>query len=193
MSDSFTSSGRFGLQALGSSGLFAVRRSSFVDGRGSFSRLFCDQDLQAAGWRWSVAQVNLSHTSQSGTVRGMHFQRPPHTEAKLVTCLSGRVWDIAVDIRRRSSTLLRATGLELSEDNDLALLIPPGFAHGFQSLSDNATLLYLHGGHHVVDADDGLNPLDPLLGIRWPLEITTMSDKDRTRPLLAQAFEGLEP
>jgi dTDP-4-dehydrorhamnose 3,5-epimerase len=107
-----------------------------ADDRGSLSRLFCADELAASGWAWPVAQINHTVTLHRGAVRGFHFQRPPHAEAKLVSCLRGAVWDVAVDLRQGSPTFLQHRAIELSADNGQALLIPPGFAHGFQALRD---------------------------------------------------------
>jgi dTDP-4-dehydrorhamnose 3,5-epimerase len=162
-----------------------------VDARGSFARLFCDEELAGAGWRWPVRQANRSVTRQAGSIRGMHFQHPPHAEAKLVICLRGAVCDVAVDVRAGSPTLLRWAMHELSADNGAAMLIPPGFAHGFQTLGDDAELLYFHSAPYVSAAEDGLHPLDPRLAIAWPRAVTVMSERDAARPHLAASFAGV--
>jgi dTDP-4-dehydrorhamnose 3,5-epimerase len=123
----------------------------------------------------------------------MHFQMSPHAEAKLVTCLSGAIWDVAVDIRARSPTFGRWHAVELSEDNAVSFLIPEGFAHGFQALSDNVQMLYCHSEAYAPDAEGGLNPLDPRLDITWPLAIAELSRRDQNHPLLSDTFRGVEP
>jgi dTDP-4-dehydrorhamnose 3,5-epimerase len=138
---------------MGLRGLVAVQRHRLADARGSLSRLFCAQELAAAGWAWPVVQINHTVTLHRGAVRGMHYQRAPHTEAKLVSCLRGAVWDVAVDLRAGSPTFLQHRALELSADNGTALLIPPGFAHGFQALSDGVELLYFHSAAHAPAAE----------------------------------------
>ena len=168
-----------------------VVRHPLADARGSFARLFCDDELAGAGWTGPVRQANHSITRQAGSVRGMHFQRPPHAEAKLVICLRGAVCDVAVDVRAGSPTLSRWVMRELSADNGAAMLIPPGFAHGFQTLGDDVELLYFHSAPHVPNAEDGLHPLDPRLAIPWPREVTVMSDRDAARPHLPATFTGV--
>ncbi len=173
-------------------GLRVVRRQPFSDARGSFARLFCLDALQAAGWPHSVAQVNHSHSKRAGTVRGLHFQRPPHHEWKLVSCLHGAVWDVAVDVRRGSPTYAQWHAQVLTPENGAALLLPPGFAHGFQCLSDDTELLYVHSQAHCAQADAGLHPMDPELALPWPQPVTEWSERDRQLPTLAQGFEGVD-
>jgi dTDP-4-dehydrorhamnose 3,5-epimerase len=183
---------RFQVQPLGLQGLVAVQRQRMADARGSLSRLFCAQELAAAGWTWPVVQINQTVTLHRGAVRGMHYQRAPHTEAKLVSCLRGAVWDVAVDLRAGSPTFLQHRALELSADNGTALLIPPGFAHGFQALSDGVELLYLHSAAHAPGFEVGLHPQDPALAVPWPLEVTQLSERDRSHPFIQlAAFEGV--
>lgn len=168
-----------------------IERQQLGDGRGFLSRLFCAEELAAAGWRKSIAQINHTFTQKSGTVRGMHFQHPPHAEMKLVTCLRGAIWDVAVDLRAGSSTFLQCHTEELSAANHRALLIPEGFAHGFQTLSDGCELIYLHSAAYVPEAEAGLNPQDPMLAIPWPGAIAEMSDRDAQHPLLGHQFKGV--
>jgi dTDP-4-dehydrorhamnose 3,5-epimerase len=162
-----------------------------VDSRGFFSRLFCADELVAASWQKPVAQVNLTFTAKRGTVRGLHFQHPPHAEMKLVICLRGKVWDVAVDLRRNSGTHLQWHAEEISVDNQRALLIPEGFAHGFQALTDNVELLYCHSVAYRENAQGGVNPRDFKLAIEWPLEITELSDRDAHQPFIDQGFVGI--
>lgn len=171
--------------------LKVIERQQVGDSRGFFSRLFCADELAAAGWRKPVAQINETLTRQQGTIRGMHYQRPPHAEMKLVTCLAGEIWDVAVDLRRGSPTFLRWHAEELSAANSRAMLIPEGFAHGFQTLAANCSLLYLHSVPYAAEAEAGLNPKDPMLGITWPLEIAELSARDSRHPLLSRQFEGV--
>ncbi len=182
---------RFTVTELMPDGPRLVVRHPLADARGSFARLFCDEELAGAGWRWPVRQANHSVTRQAGSIRGMHFQRPPHVEAKLVMCLRGAVCDVAVDVRAGSPTLLRWVMHELSAENGAAMLIPPGFAHGFQTLGDDAELLYFHSAPHVPAAEGGLHPLDPRLAIAWPRAVTVMSERDAARPHLPASFEGV--
>lgn len=185
---------RFELTPLALSGLVAVRRHRVGDERGSLSRVFCGQELAAAGWRWPIAQINHTCTESAGTVRGMHFQYSPHQEAKLVTCLRGRAWDVAVDLRRDSPTFLQWCAQEISCENEIALLIPPGFAHGFQALTDGVELVYAHSVSHVPEAEGGLSPLDPCMAIDWPLPVERLSHRDASHPRLQDTtFTGLTP
>ena len=138
-----------------------------------------------------IVQINHSRTTKVGAVRGMHFQRPPHAEMKLVRCLKGRVWDVAVDLRTDSPTFLQWHAEELSATNHRALLIPEGFAHGFQALSDGVELVYLHSAAYTKESEGGLNPKDARLSIAWPLAITELSGKDAQHAELDQQFEGL--
>lgn len=167
-----------------------IERRSLGDLRGYLSRLFCAEELAEAGWQKPIAQINLTFTAKRGTVRGLHFQFPPHAEMKLVSCLRGRVWDVAVDLRRGSDTLLQWHAEELSADNQRALLVPEGFAHGFQALTDEVELLYCHSAAFHEEAESGLNPLDPDLAIEWPLEIAELSDRDARFPMIDRDFEG---
>jgi dTDP-4-dehydrorhamnose 3,5-epimerase len=153
--------------------------------------LFCAEELSVAGWKKPIAQINHTRTSRRGTVRGMHFQRAPHSEMKLVSCIRGSVWDVAVDLRKGSATFLQWHAEELSAENGRAMLIPEGFAHGFQSLTDDVELLYCHSAPYHAEAEDGLNPADPELAIAWPLEITELSGRDTQHPMIGQTFAGL--
>ena len=182
---------RLTLSDLPLAGLKLVERQRFGDSRGFLSRLFCAEELAAAGWQKSIAQVNHSHTSTCGIVRGMHFQLPPYAEMKLVSCLRGKVWDVAVDLRADSSTFLHWHAEELSAENNRALLIPAGFAHGFQTLTDDAELLYCHSAAYRVESEAGLNPTDPELAIDWPLEIAELSDRDAQLPMVNRKFSGV--
>ena len=182
---------RFTVTDLPLAGLKRIERQQAADSRGFFSRLFCAEALAVVGWRKPVAQINQTLTERRGTVRGLHFQKPPHAEMKLVTCLKGSVWDVAVDLRANSPTFLQWHAEELSTANRCALLIPEGFAHGFQSLEDGCELLYLHSAAYVPEAEGGLQPQDPALAIAWPLAISEISARDAQHALLTQAYTGL--
>ncbi|MCO5400264.1 dTDP-4-dehydrorhamnose 3,5-epimerase family protein [Ralstonia soli] len=172
-------------------GLYEVTRQLLGDERGFFTRLFCAEELAAHGFHAPIAQVNHSYTQRRGTIRGVHFQHPPHAETKLVSCLRGRVFDVAVDLRHGSATFLRWHAIELSAQRHNSLLIPPGFAHGFQTLEDDCEMLYLHSAPHVAAAEGGLRPTDDRLAITWPLAVTACSERDRSHPALTSAFTGL--
>jgi len=173
--------------------VWCIERSLVCDERGFLSRLFCSRELSAFGWDWPIVQINHTYTEKCGTVRGMHFQKQPNGEAKLVHCIKGSIWDVAVDLRRGSPTFLKWTAQVLSAENRRALIIPPGFAHGFQSLQDNSELLYFHSYPYVPGSDAGLNPKDPRLAINWPKAISLISNKDSQQSLLDENFQGLTP
>jgi dTDP-4-dehydrorhamnose 3,5-epimerase len=172
-------------------GLMLVRRNAREDERGSLTRLFAAEEMASAGWRRPIAHVNQTVTRRRGAVRGLHFQHPPHAEMKLVSCLRGAVWDVAVDLRAGSPTFLRWYAHELSSANRLAMLVPEGFAHGLQTLTDGVELLYLHTAAYVPDAERGIHPREPLLHIDWPLAITEMTTRDQAHPPLPDDYLGL--
>ncbi|WP_455273004.1 dTDP-4-dehydrorhamnose 3,5-epimerase family protein [Rhizobium herbae] len=172
-------------------GLSVISRKTLSDDRGFLSRLFCEDDLAAFGWQGRIAQLNETGTLHKGTVRGMHFQRPPHAEIKLVTCTRGRVLDVAVDIRAHSPTFLQHFAIELSEDNACSLLIPKGFAHGFQALTGDVRMIYAHSESYAAASEGGLNPQDPALGIDWPLPVVNLSPRDAAHPLLSPDYRGV--
>lgn len=175
-------SARFSFEETGLAGLRLVRFKPLADERGVFARGFCASEFAAAGFDGRVAQANVSVTVAPGTVRGLHFQHPPAAEQKLVCCVAGSVFDVAVDVRRGSPTFLHWYGVTLAGAATTALLIPPGFAHGFQALEAGATLLYLVSTAYRADLEDGLHPVDPAVGIRWPQQVTLMSPRDAARP-----------
>lgn len=172
-------------------GLAVIEREPIGDARGSFARLFCDEVYAALGWPGRVRQINHSRTRGAGSVRGMHFQRAPALEAKLVTCLAGTVFDVAVDLRRGSPTFLHWHGVELAGGDARSFLIPEGFAHGFQVLSDEAELLYFHSAPYDRDHEGGLAPSDPALAIAWPLPIANLSARDAAHPAIDDHFAGI--
>lgn len=182
---------RFTVTGLPLNGLKLVERQRLGDSRGFLSRLFCSDELTAAGWTKPIAQINHTYTATLGTVRGMHFQRSPHAEMKLVNCIRGEVWDVAVDVRAASPTFMRWHAERLSSDNCRALLIPEGFAHGFQALTDDVELLYCHSVAYIPGAEAGLNPMDTRLAIAWPLQVTELSRRDASHPLIETGFEGV--
>lgn len=173
------------------SGLYEVHGSAIGDARGHFARLFCDQEFAAIRPGLHFTQINLSKTTESGSVRGMHYQLPPAAEAKLVRCLNGRVFDVAVDVRAGSPTFLQWHGINLTGDNQRALFIPEGFAHGFQALTEDAQLLYMHTVPWTPAAEAGLRYDDPRLAIAWPAPISRVSERDRDFPLLGSDFLGV--
>lgn len=173
-------------------GVKVIERRKIEDDRGFFSRIFCAEELGQAGWAHPIAQINHSYTAKKGSIRGMHFQKPPASEVKLVTCIRGAVYDAVVDVRKKSNYFLKNQTEILSADNRLAFLIPEGFAHGFQALTDDVELVYIHSSPFNSDLEGGLNPLDPLIGIQWPLEVASISLRDRNMNFINEEFEGLE-
>ena len=169
-------------------GVFELLAQPFADHRGAFLNAFRIQEpafAEAWGDR-GIAQVNLSRTEAVGTIRGLHLQAPPHSEAKLVRCLRGRVWDVAVDLRPGSTSYGQWHAVELSPERANVLLIPEGCAHGFQVLEPGSELLYLHSGAWVPEAETGVRWDDPQLAIDWPLPACELSERDRSLPLLSQ-------
>lgn len=169
-----------------------VQSSPHRDARGAFLRLFCAQELQSLLGQRQVAQINHSRTRRVGAVRGLHFQYPPHAEMKLIRCLRGRVWDVAVDLRAASPTFLHWHAEELIHDDARMLVIPEGFAHGFQVLEPDSELLYLHTAFYQPSSEGGLRYDDPLLAIAWPLPTQDLSSRDQSHPLLNADFAGVE-
>lgn len=169
-----------------------LTRKPVGDQRGWFERLYCVDELASANVTKSVRQINRSFTQQQGTIRGLHYQHPPNAEIKLVSCLQGHVFDVAVDLRRGSSTFLHYHGVELSQDNFKTAVIPEGFAHGFQALTPDCIMLYLHTAVYAPTCEDGVNPLDRTLSIEWPEDVTFLSGRDANLPSIATDFEGIE-
>ena len=145
----------------------------------------CSSDLKG------IVQINHTLTVMRGTVRGLHFQYPPHAEIKIVSCLRGEVFDVAVDLRQGSPTFLQWHGEILSASNHRTLLIPEGFAHGFQTLSDDCELLYFHTAAYQPSAEGGLNAQDPKLNIFWPETVVELSSRDAGQPLVNEEFVGV--
>lgn len=173
------------------SGLTLIERQPTGDARGFFVRLYCAEEFRAAGWHKPVAQINHTLTRKQGAVRGLHFQHPPHAEGKLVSCFKGQIFDVAVDLRRDSPTFLQWYSAILSAENHRSLLIPEGFAHGFQALTDDCELIYLHTTPFHAEAEGALNVTDPRLAVAWPLAIAQLSERDRAHPFIGPDFSGI--
>lgn len=161
------------------------------DTRGAFTRLFCAEELKPVLGERQIVQINHSRTSSVGAVRGMHFQHPPHAEMKMIRCLRGRVVDVAVDVRAGSATFLQWYAQELAQDDAQMLIIPEGFAHGFQVLEPESELLYLHTAFYNPSSEGGLRHDDPRLAITWPLPPQDLSPRDLSHPLLGADFTGV--
>lgn len=165
-------------------GVFVIELEPIADERGIFSRIFCQNEFRSVGINKNFVQANYSLTLKKGTVRGLHFQNPPKAESKIIKCLSGRVFDVAVDLRKDSPTFLKWTFVELSKENFRMIYIPEGCAHGFQTLEDNSELLYFHSEYYSPEHERTINYKNKKINIKWPLETTGISEKD----LLAKEF-----
>jgi dTDP-4-dehydrorhamnose 3,5-epimerase len=171
--------------------LKVVQSQPHRDGRGAFMRLFCARELKPVLGSRKIVQINHSQTSHAGAVRGMHFQPPPHAEMKMIRCLRGRVFDVAIDLRAGSPTFLRWHARELMGDDSEMVVIPEGFAHGFQALEPDSELLYLHTAFYEPSCESGLRHDDPRLAIAWPLQPHDLSARDSSHPLLDADFTGI--
>lgn len=172
-------------------GLTLISRKQATDKRGYFNRLFCLDTLVSDFGTRNIIQINHSFTEIKGTVRGLHYQKPPSAELKIITCLRGEIFDVAVDLRKNSPTFLRWHGEFLTEKNKSSLIIPEGFAHGFQTLTDNCELIYFHTKAYDKAAEAGINALEPRLKIKWPMAITDRSERDAKQPFLGEQFAGI--
>ena len=182
---------RFQIATTPLQGLVAVSRVPIEDDRGFFARFFCADELRDAGFNAPIAHMNHTLTRKRGAARGLHFQRPPHAEVKMVSCLRGEVFDVAVDLRRGSPTFLHWHAQVLSAANMTSLLIPEGFAHGFQALTEDCELLYLHSRTYEPTAEGAVNLLDPRVAVQWPVPIGDVSPRDASQPMLTEDFSGL--
>ena len=172
-------------------GLKLIQREKISDNRGFFSRLFCMEELHAAGWRKNIQQINYTNTSNKGSIRGMHYQKNPHAEMKMVSCLCGEIYDVVVDLRPNSPTFLKWHAEVLSSENQSSLIIPEGFAHGFQTLVPNCELIYFHSEFYKPSNEAALNFRDPLIAIKWPIEITEVSERDMQHKFIDESFRGI--
>ena len=172
-------------------GAYIVEPQPFTDERGWFLRYYCKDEFQQIGHDKEWVQCNHSFTIRKGTLRGLHYQEPPFAEIKLVRCIAGAVYDVIVDLRSGSPTFLHWYGLELSAQNRKMLYIPEGFAHGFQVLADESELLYHHSEFYRPGSEGGIHYNDPRMGIKWPLTISVLSDRDRQHPFLNDNFKGI--
>jgi dTDP-4-dehydrorhamnose 3,5-epimerase len=163
-------------------GLYLVASERHEDERGWFARSWCAREFAAQGLDARLAQTSLSFNRHRGTLRGMHYQRPPHAEAKLVRCVRGAIWDVALDLRPDSPTRGRWRGFELSAENGCALYLPEGFAHGFQTLLAESEVLYQISSFYAPEAGAGVRYDDPAFAITWPLPASSISPRDATWP-----------
>ena len=171
--------------------LVVAESKAFKDERGAFARLFCEQELSSVLGGRKILQINHSCTAVAGVVRGLHFQNAPHAEMKLVRCLKGKVWDVAVDLRPQSLSYKRWYAQELSPQNSYMMVIPEGFAHGFQVLEAGSELLYLHTAFYMPESEGGVRHDDPALAIAWPIQVTEISARDSSHTYIDSSFRGV--
>jgi dTDP-4-dehydrorhamnose 3,5-epimerase len=182
---------RFQLRSTPLADLVMVQRQRSEDARGFFSRFFCAEELAVAGFSLPISQINHTLTRRRGTVRGLHFQGAPYMEDKFISCLRGEIFDVAVDLRRTSPTFLKWHAVILSAENAQSLLVPQGFAHGFQTLVDDCELIYLHSRPYSAASEGALNAIDPALAIEWPLAFNDISQRDAAHPFITSDFQGI--
>jgi dTDP-4-dehydrorhamnose 3,5-epimerase len=172
-------------------GVSVVETTPIIDQRGTFFRCFCEHELAAIIGSRRIMQINFSRSLTVGAVRGLHFQYPPHPEMKLVRCLKGKVWDVAVDLRAGSPNFLHWHAEVLTPGNARMMSIPEGCAHGFQVLEADSELLYLHTASYAPESDGGVPHDDPRLAIAWPLPVADLSDRDRRHAYISPKFAGI--
>jgi dTDP-4-dehydrorhamnose 3,5-epimerase len=172
-------------------GLRIMQRNPVGDNRGYIERLFCAEEMSLLLSGKPIVQINHTVTTNQGTIRGLHFQYPPYAETKLITCLQGEVFDVAVDVRQNSTSFLQWHAVRLSSDNHRTFLIPAGFAHGLQTLSDNCEMLYFHTAAYHPECEGGLNPCDPRIAVQWPIAMTELSQRDALQPFIDEHFSGV--
>ena len=172
-------------------GSFVIDVDPFTDERGWFARFYCKNEFEKIGHNKEWVQLNHSSTNKKGTIRGMHFQKRPFGEIKMVKCIAGSIYDVIVDLRNGSSTFLKWFGIILSAENKKMLYIPEGFAHGFQCLEDNCELIYHHSEFYTPGAEAGIPFDDPKINIQWRLPVTNLSVRDKNHPYLDENFKGI--
>ncbi len=172
-------------------GSFVIELEPFVDERGWFARTYCKTEFSKIGHQKDWVQLNHSFTKQTGTLRGMHYQLPPFSEIKLVRCIAGAVYDVIIDIRKGSTTFLQYVGVELSAANKKMIYIPEGFAHGFQALTDDCELIYHHSQFYTAGIEAGIRYDEPKINIKWPLQVTSISQRDNIHSLIDSNFKGI--
>jgi dTDP-4-dehydrorhamnose 3,5-epimerase len=172
-------------------GSYIVEIQPYKDDRGWFGRFYCKDEFQQIGHNKEWVQMNHSVTYQKGAIRGMHFQVAPYREIKMVRCIAGAVHDVIIDLRKDSATFLKWFGSDLSAENKRMMYIPEGFAHGFQCLSNDCELIYFHTEYYEPGFEGGIRHDDPAVSIKWPLNVTTISERDQLHPKLDENFKGI--
>lgn len=169
---------------------YIIKKNKRSDDRGFFQRLYCIEEFNSV-LKKKIKNINNSLTVQRGTIRGMHFQLKPYAETKIISCVKGSIFDVIIDIRKNSPTYLKKFCIELNPENNLSLLVPEGFAHGFQSLEKNSEIIYLTTQFYNSKKEGGLNALDNKLKIKWPINKKYFSDKDRRQKFIDNSFKGI--
>lgn len=172
-------------------GSYLIDLEPYQDDRGWFARFYCKNEFKKIGHEKEWVQLNHSVTHKRGSLRGMHFQKAPYSEIKMVKCIAGAVFDVIIDLRKSSKTFLHWFGAELSAANKRMLYIPEGFAHGFQCLTDNCELIYHHTEFYTPGAEGGIPYDEPFINIKWPLTISEISPRDESHPYLDENFKGI--
>jgi dTDP-4-dehydrorhamnose 3,5-epimerase len=172
-------------------GAYIIDIQPFEDGRGFFTRTFCEKEFAVHNLVQHFVQANHSGTKGKGVIRGMHFQHSPHSEVKLVKCTQGSIFDVIIDVRKGSPTFLQWFGAELSAENKSMMYVPAGFAHGFQTLTDYSEATYMVSAFYNKESESGIRYNDEKVNIEWPLPVTLVSDKDLTTPLINENFEAV--
>jgi dTDP-4-dehydrorhamnose 3,5-epimerase len=171
--------------------LYEIELDVFKDNRGWFARTYCKNEFKAIGHDKEWTQLNHSCTLKKGSLRGLHYQIPPFHEAKMVRCVVGAIYDVAIDLRKDSPTFLKWYGTKLSSDNKKMLYIPEGFAHGFQTLTNDCELIYHHTSFYTPNSEGGFRYDDPIFNIQWPLSVSEISERDLNHPYVNNTFEGI--
>lgn len=179
------------LTPTGIKGVQVAQSLAIEDERGFFARTFCAREFSDILQGKEIKQINHSLTVDVGIVRGMHYQNPPHAELKIVKCIRGRILDVAVDIRQGSETFLHYHAEELTPESKKMLIVPEGFAHGFQALEENSEIIYFNTAFYSSEYEAGFRPNDPALNIKWPLPISSMSPRDMSHALITDDFAGI--
>lgn len=172
-------------------GAYVITPEPMQDDRGFFARVFCENEFSKMGLEGNFVQINHSQNIHKGTLRGIHYQKAPFVETKLVRCIKGKVFDVIVDLRKDSPTFLDHFTVELSAENMQMLYIPAGFAHGFQTLESGSELLYHHTAFYAPGYEAALNYLDPKLNIEWPVNVEAISEKDKNHLFITNYFKGI--
>lgn len=172
---------------------YVINLSPFVDTRGYFTRLFSKDEFRQIGFNEEIVQINQAFNKHRLTFRGFHYQKPPFSESKIICCIEGKIQDYIIDIRKGSTTFLKSFTVELSEQNDLMILVPKGFAHGYLTLTKNTRLVYFHTSFYTPGFEGGIRYNDKSLGVEFPYKPKIISEKDLCYPFIENlSFEGIE-